>query len=477
MNLFSLRFLAVLALAILSGQGFPAGGGVKKSEADRRLEQAFGEYARESKRPIRIWLADKRLLLALGEIAVQKDGRVRIAPFSAAFFKEEKPGAEPDIFSVRCDIANLTLDRPFTQAADLVNRKVIKAELQGRQVLFEYKRGVGEKGHYLGMLATDGSLYYDADQSKVWADGIVRFDDFPARCLRGKGMEMKLSKPRPGTEFGNVEKISLRENVELNLRVDGRSGFWPGAENPMGDAKAPPEKALIRILGDRATCDPAKQTAVFEVASRPKNDELNWRNISVERRQKVDGESKVDQLRCERLELQLHPEGRDLRIKTLKATARSDGEEVVLALDTENTAVYGNYYFFDAGDAKTAAQAIAKGTPLRSSLGGDSLKCKELYFANKGQPTKVVGPGSLDLVDRDIIGGPEKCSKHVRWRDTLVITRTDDGRLRSDLFKASGAASFVDDENRQQIKGEEIEIRLRRGPEIPKKDAAGGGKK
>lgn len=474
------RILAVamfLAFAFAPGQNTESG---DKPEVNRRLEQAFGKDAKEFQMPIRLWSAQRRFLIAAGEVLVQADGRVKISPFSAAFFQETKePGAFPEILTIRCDTAILTLDRPCTEFADLTNRTVSKAELKGRQIALFANRS---KGDGIDILVTNGSLYYEEGTRKLWTDGIARFSDWrakPPSVLRGKGMEMKLAKPKAGEEFGIVEQFVLRENTEADFVVDEHFGFLPvRAEQTQGEQAKPLKKGRACIRATKLVYDITKLTASFESPTperKKKADFLGPEQVRLERRLDVAGKKLFDQLVCDRLDVQLRGNGGEFEVKAIKATARS-GNELTLAHDSENIAAYGDYYFFENGDAKKASQAGLKGDPVCIALDGDLLKCKEVHFAAEGQPLKAVGPGRLDLRDHsDELD--ENRARHLEWRDKLEILSKRDGLLRTDLLKAYGNASFIDDRNQQEVRGEQIEVRVRRGRENPKKPAAGDGSK
>src|SRR5262245_23813861 len=69
------------------------------------LKKAFGPLAKELQRPLRLWLPDKGVVFAASQFDIDKtDGRVRLAPFSAAIFHKSKtPGAFPEISTITCD--------------------------------------------------------------------------------------------------------------------------------------------------------------------------------------------------------------------------------------------------------------------------------------------------------------------------------------------------------------------------------------
>ena len=490
---------------------------------DQKLEQSFGAGCKELQHPLRLWLPDRGAAFAAGEFNIENDGRVKLAPFSAAIYHKRKlPGNFPEISTLRCDVAYLTLDRPIGNFGELNGRKVIAVELKGRQITITNNRGTAEKGDDLDILVTNAPLFYEERRDLIWTDGIVCLSDYqtkPATTVRGKGMEMLLAKdtnpnrpkakdsPAAGhSDSNNVEKIILRSDVEMDFWTDGSSGFLGGPPNkknppPIADEKPAP-KAHIRIhTGGMFVYDLTKEFAWFERpavkdgnAGKPAADELAPNQVHVERRQTVDGKAKFDQLICDRLELQFRKKaepqpdaiaapaagGGDKEIESAKAFKRGDGE-VVLALDSEHLAAYGNEMHYYAGDAVKGPKTILKGDPLRSVKDGHKMVCKELHIqaanrAGEGQETKAWGPGQIDLLDEK---NPDKENRptHILWLDTLTVVKAREGNEVFDLMTVEKEASFIDDLQKQQLHAEKITVWMLAPSESAKKPQAVGSNK
>ena len=201
-------------------------------DADARLELAYGKGCEEIRRPLRIWLPDKGVVFSAGEFSIdKKHGSIRLAPFSVAMYHKGTPrGAHPEITTIKCDIAIITLDQPITQFSQLTNssRKIIAVEMQGGRpgVTIGSNRKSAEKSDDIDILITGGPLFYEDRQKLIWTQGVVCVTDYkttPATVIRGKGLDMHLAKenakPRPKAavvsqdpangDSHNVEKLSL----------------------------------------------------------------------------------------------------------------------------------------------------------------------------------------------------------------------------------------------------------------------------
>jgi hypothetical protein len=496
-------------------------------EVDRRLQQSFGANCKELQHPLRLWLPDRGAAFAAGEFNIEPNGRVKLAPFSAAIYHKKKlPGDFPEISTLRCDIAFLTLDRPISSFSELNGRKVIAVELQGRLISITNNRATAEKGDDLDILISNAPLFYEERRDLIWTDGVVCLTDYqtkPATTVRGKGMEMLLAKdanpsrPKPQepaakghSDSNNVEKIILHSDVEMDFWTDGGSGFLGGPPNkknppPVSDARGdekPAPKAHIRIhTGGMFLYDLTKEFAWFErppvndsKSGRPAADPLAPNQVHVERRQTVDGKAKFDQLICDRLELQFRKKanpqpddaatpataGGDKEIETAKAFKRGDGE-VVLALDSEGMAAYGNELHYFAGDGVKGPKTILKGDPLRSVKDGHKMVCQELHIqsanrAGEGQVTKAWGPGQIDLLDEK---NPQEENRptHIRWRDTLTVVKLKDDNEVFDLMTVEGEASFIDDLQKQELHAEKIMVWMLAPNDSAKKPQAMGSNK
>ncbi len=523
------------------------GPGDELPPVDRMLEQSFGGSCKELQRPLRLWLPDRGAAFAAGEFGIEPNGRVRLSPFSAAIYHKRKlPGDFPEISTLRCDVAILTLDRPIANFSELNGRKVIAVELQGRQITITNNRGTPQKEDDLDILVTNAPLFYEERRDLIWTDGVVCLTDYqtrPATTVRGKGMEMLLAKdanpnrpkdaPAAGhSDSNNVEKIILHSNVEMHFWTDGSSGFLGGPSSkknppPAGNARGeekPAEKAHIKIhTGGMFVYDLTKEFAWFErppgndgKAGRPAADSLFPDQVHVERRQIVEGKAKnmgpkppvdwkgiaqaggmnnkLDQLICDRLELQFRKKanprpdepgapaagGGDKEIETAKAFKRGD-DEVVLALDSEHMAAYGNEMHYYAADGAKGPKTILKGDPLRSVKDGHKMVCKELQLqaanrAGEGQEVKAWGRGRIDLLDEK---NPEKENRptHILWSELLTVVKVKEGVEVFDLMTVEGDASFIDDLQKQDLHAEKITVWMLAPAESAKKPQAQGSNK
>ncbi len=489
------------------------------NEADLRLEKGFGTGCEEMRRPLRIWLPDKGIAFSAGEFNIdKKNGSIRLAPFSVAMYHKGTPrGAHPEITTIKCDIAIITLDQPITQFSQLTNsnRKIIAVEMQGGRpgVTIGSNRKSAEKSDDIDILITGGPLFYEDRQKLIWTQGVVCVTDYktkPATVIRGKGLDMHLARenntPRPKGTFvnqnavsgdsHNVEKLVLRSDVEMHFWVDSRLGFLGGAANskpapqPVSDETAAASKAHIHIrTGGSFTYDLTKEFARFDSpppaegnATGTATPPIAPDQVHVDRIQSVDKKESRDQLTCDRLELQFRRKaivgnaalanaGNDKDIESAKAIARP-GNEVVLALDTERLAAYGAEFVYRAGDAVSGPVTILKGDanrPVKSFKDGHQMKCRELHLfgANRlGEGQKVVayGPGAIDLLDHKNIEKPAYPT-HVHWRETLVVEQKKDAGQVFDEITVIGDAAFIDDIQPQKLEAEKIQLWLRNNRE------------
>ncbi len=505
--------------------------GEPRTDADARLEKAFGAGCEEMRRPLRIWLDDKGIAFAAGEFSIdKKNGSIRLAPFSMALFhKGTARGEHPEISSIKCDIAIITLDQPISQFSQLTNsaRKIIAVEMQGGRpgVTIGNNRKSAEKSDDIDILITGGPLFYEDRQKLIWTQGVVCVTDYktkPATVIRGKGLDMHLardnSKPRPvvaiakqdrvNDDSHNVEKLVLRSDVEMHFWVDSRLGFLGGdskngkpAPVVVADDAAAAKKAHIHIRsGGSFTYDLTKELARFESplsidGKANGGNQLAPDQVHVDRIQTVEKKESRDQLTCDRLELQFRRKGNlgngaggkatdEKDIESARAVARS-GNDVVLALDTERLAAYGSDFFYRAGDAINGPVTVMKGDSVRtvrSVKDGHWMDCRELHLfgANRlGEGQKVVafGPGMIKLLDHK---NTEKATypSRVRWRDTLVVEQRKDAGQVFDEITVTGEAAFVDDLQPQKLEAEKIQLWLRNNRESTNRrvDAVGSAR-
>ncbi|MSQ95014.1 MAG: hypothetical protein EXR98_10730 [Gemmataceae bacterium] len=489
---------------------------------DQRLEQAFGVGCKQMQRPLRLWLPDKGVVFSAGDFQLDKDGRVRLAPFSAALYHKSKiPGEFPEISAIDCDVAIFTLDQPATSIGDLNNRKVIAVEMVGRQpgITITNNRRTAEKNDDIDILITNGNLFYEERKNLIWTEGVVRLTDNqskPPTMILGTGMDMfmakdsgpnqKKAKPRPAQpshDTGDVKKIRLRADVHMHFWVDAGSGFLGGAEatrKPLQRAAKPatPEKAHIHIhTSGPFEYDLTKETAWFESPPVRKNGiaagDQDWPGqVLVERFQHVNGVKTEDRLVCDRLDLQFRVAtrapggtGGNKEIETAKATKRNL-TDVTLALESHKMHAFASEMFYQAGtnDGANGPSTKLYGEPqrlIRASKDGHKIRCTELHLfaANRfgdGQKALAMGPGQIDLLDTKDLE-KESFPSHLLWRDTLTVAKAKEGGEVFDLMTVLGEASFIDDVQKQELHGERIDLWLKQVQEGEKKaDAVGGGK-
>jgi hypothetical protein len=491
---------------------------------DQKLELAFGINCEEVRRPLKLWMPDKGIAFAFGEFTVeQKDGLVRLAPFSAALFhKGTNPNEHPEISIIKCATAILTLDRPVANYSELSSRKVIAIEMIGGQsgVTIASNRRTAEKNDDVDVFVTNGNVFYEERRHLIWTEGIVCLTDHQSRpptVVRGKGLKMLLAKDvginrtkpdiktakKPASDSNHIEKVILESNVEMHFWVDSHAGFLggaPSAKKTVAVQKKPAEKAHIHIKTSGSfVYDLTKETAWFEspaghdgLAAKG-GDPFSPEQVHVQRLQTIDGKQKLDQLTCDRLDLQfrrkLQPgaamadkmNGGDKEIESAKATKRGKND-VAMALETGDIAAYGTELFYRAGDLAHGPLTILKGEPLRAMKDGHKIVCKELHLfaanrAGEGQKAWARGPGQIDLRDPKETRN-EAFPIHLLWRDTLTVAKDTEGNLNYDLMTVIGEASFIDDRQKQELHGEKIMVWLKQTQDVARAvDASGGSTK
>src|SRR5262249_13042925 len=158
--------------------------------------------------------------------------------FSLVIFRQE-PGAGkvPEINTVRSEVAYLRFDQPIKSLfTDMDNRKIVGGELRGTIVITNNRRT--PQTHDDIEIRVDGEpVFYDEKLSKIWTDGFVTLLDKETRphptTIRGKGMDLHLSKKDPQAKAGadkkaagtrpknevvsDVDKVVLRSAVEMHL--------------------------------------------------------------------------------------------------------------------------------------------------------------------------------------------------------------------------------------------------------------------
>ncbi len=265
-------------LPIYVNGGIPPLPAPSDGEIDKKLKQAFGTECEEWRRPLLLNLTSKGILLAANQCDIETDGRVKLYPFSAALFpKNNRPDAPfPEINTVQCETAFLTLDRPVSHFSELSTRKIIGVELRGnRGITMINNRRTAEKNDDLDLLITNGPMFYAEKINKIWTDGYVQLLDNQTQPnptkITAKGMDLKLAEntgpnriKSPKTQvkgknegkndgLNGVEMLILKSNVDMHLYVDASSGFLAGSTDlgkkqpPKGPMGEQPEKSHVII--------------------------------------------------------------------------------------------------------------------------------------------------------------------------------------------------------------------------------------
>jgi lipopolysaccharide export system protein LptA len=442
-----------------------------EGEADIKLRKAFGpECPKLGDCKIKMVL-QKGLVLATQDFAIMPDGRVKLTPFFVAIFgKHQGDTGYDEINTVRSDVAFLRFDEPVTNILEMGRRKIIGGELNSNIYVMNNRRTPQRDDDI--SLFTHGPLYYQESMNLIWTDrkSVVRVTDPQSKpkptTIHGIGLELYLSAdPKPGTQPNaprkskldgpsGLDKIVLRKDVDMNLWVDSQSGFLGSGKNPAAKPKAgsdkplaaqaqppgaeavPPDKAkvVIRTQGP-FVFDMRTNHATFDISQ-----EAGLRNVvTVDRLNEAIGE--VDNLQCDRLELQFHrntqgaqpakderPEGLDIE------SAHATGKEVILTSDRERLEAVGTDFFYD----KLKNLSTLKGGPLVAMKDGNEIQAPELQLLNeKGvQQATALGQGVIRMMDTKTGKRPLEA----RWKQKLIYGK--DGPY--DLLTLIGDAAFFD---------------------------------
>jgi hypothetical protein len=502
-------------------------------DAAKYLEMAFGANCHEMKQPLQLWLPDKGIVFAAGDFKIDPaDGRVRLEPFSAAVFHKSKtPGGFPEISTIVCAVAYLTLKEPAREYSDLNHSEVIAVEMRGkpsREIKITNNRGTKETGDDIEAYINNGPLFFEKRTNVISTEGNVKLLDFktqPPTEIRGHGMELFLAKePNPKQPAaplpkdakprsdGNIDRILIRADVSMHFWVDARAGFLGGAPNaknaapipatgPRADDKTPPNKAHIHIKTDGPfDYDLIKEVCWFESPKpqegRPELSSPGRDQVHVTRVQLIDGKERVDQLICDRLDLKFRKTlagsgdngtGGDKEIETAKAI-RQGTKDITLVIAAETIYAEGREMFYRAGDVGNGPLTTIIGDidrPMFAIKSGHKIICPELHLfaanrAGDGQHAWAKGPGKIWLLDTKSTAKEDSFPTTITWRDKLTVVREKEGGQVFDLITVVGDAQFIDkaeDGATQELHGEKIMAWIKQVQEsTDKPQASGGGK-
>ena len=126
----------------------------RQRRLDRSISAACGAIApaRQSSARLRSWRQPKAW---------------KLSPFSAALFpKGRRDGKFPEINTVKCDFAFLTLDEPVKLPSELANRKVTAIELRGNSgVTLTNNRRTPDKSDDIEVFVARSPLFYEESRN------------------------------------------------------------------------------------------------------------------------------------------------------------------------------------------------------------------------------------------------------------------------------------------------------------------------
>jgi lipopolysaccharide export system protein LptA len=489
----------------------------------RKLEEAFGKDCPEIRHTIKIEVQSRGLIL-IAENFEFVEGRVKlVTPSVAIYGKARGEDGTPEINTVRGKVAYLTFERPIQTLADMGKYRIIAGQIAGNVRIVNNRRTLNRDDD-ICLDVVKGPLYYNQATQKIWTDDFVRLVDGPGRPehndISGQGMEIDLVSETPQgpgqarvrrqqfDHITGVNRIQIKSAVDMRLYVDARSGFLnsgkPDQAPPTGGDRVHPSGGKAGRTGTQAVTpaqkaqliiktpgpfdyDLRREFARFDVPPpRPGQAMRLPECVNVVRVHKEPGQQgrKLDQIDCEHLELQFRkkaptgiaaeaPKARgkadnDRSLSLQIETARATGQDVVLTSDTENMDAHGNNFFYDARSLRTTL----KGTPMWAAKDGNVIEAPELQIQNthdgQGQTAVALGEGKLSLYDKS------KKPVHAHWKEKLVSSR--EGEF--DVIHLMGNASFIDEENHQDLKADDLKVWLeapprKSGARDPKKVEAG----
>jgi lipopolysaccharide export system protein LptA len=505
-------------LPVLTAEYLPLGKGeqfipppIGDSEGDTaaKLKKAFSAECEELKRAIKLNLPSRGILLAAEQFDIEKDGRVKLSPFSAAVFHKDKGDVVfPKISTVQCYCAYLKLDRPVSNFTELSNRKIMQVELVGKPaIILISNNGTPEKSDDIEVTITEGPetpaiMFYDELTNLIWTDAVVRLLDLkttPETKIIGRGMELKLAEgsglnrtknthaePKPkekklngDEDMSGLDSLTLKDNVKMWLYLDANSSF-PGAPADAAKSKQPPtgkgevpEKSEVTIqTGGPFHYDVRQKLATFDIsgAKHPNSPD----QVEVIRKHKG---MKFDTLLCDHLELLFRKKvdadpkkpresmASDNEIVSGLATAR--GKELVhLIMEIENVEAEGSELLYLGPTADRGPRTILKGSaqaPITAIKEGHKIQAIELHLTGadakgNGQQAYAKGPGKIDFCDK--ANPKNEHPSYAKWNDSLTLVKVRDGDKLRDLITLSGDASFVDDEHHKRMNGQRLLVWL-----------------
>ena len=231
------------------------------------MRMAFGVESKEARRKFILDSTSKNMLLAVDNFDLEQDGRVKLSPFSVALFPKKKgDGAFPEINTIQCEEAYLTLDKAVTNLTELTSRHIIGVELRGAEgVNIVNNRRTPEKNDDVEISIKLAPVYYEERTNKIWTEGFVKLLDTVLAARPDQDHAPRAwscSLPRKHTRCGarparpsskndtvnGVELLILKSHVDMHLYVDAKSGFLAAQEGP---ASRRPSRPPLRTTAGR----------------------------------------------------------------------------------------------------------------------------------------------------------------------------------------------------------------------------------
>ncbi len=149
------------------------------TDDEKKMAMAWGRESDEARRPFILNIGSKGMLLSVDKFEIEPDGKVKLSPFSVALFPKKKGDTSyPEINTIQCDFAYLTLDRPVSNFTELTSRRVIAIELRGSSgVTIVNNRRTPEKNDDIEVTIKSAPVYYEERTNKIWSEGFVKLLD------------------------------------------------------------------------------------------------------------------------------------------------------------------------------------------------------------------------------------------------------------------------------------------------------------
>jgi hypothetical protein len=458
---------------------------------EAKLRQAFGEDCDEAKRKIRLELGLRGMVLAAQDFHILSDGnapsrKVQLEPVSLAIFgKKRAEGEYPEITTIRGRRATLELDKPINNPLELSSCKVTGGTLETDIIVINNRR-TPQRDDDISVY-TPGPLFYSESLHRIFTDRAVRLVDPGNRPnptnINGQGMDIILAtdsaapgKPAHASKKGQtenpggVERIELRQDVEMHLWVDGHDGFL-GSGTKSNATGSPAKKKPTSTAGAKAATEPTqadKQQViintwgkfVYELQTNHAtffNSESSGNRpniVSVDCVNKLEG--KHDRLECDHLELQFRKkeatEGAPIADEQSEGltieTAHATGKEVILISDAELLEAHGTDFYYDKLNQRT----VLKGEPNKmwAIKEGNLIEAPvlELLEVKGSQQATAFGEGRVEMLDKAKGTHPIRA----RWRDKLIYAKEGN----QDVLTLVGNAAFTEDSDKEGAQPQEL---------------------